>query len=783
MTMPPDRRWLTPARALLLCLCAASFGGWEIPAALAQGAAGERLIDQPAYDLLTLDKANDNKVLKIYPVTLPGRRVPEKPKGSDLLRIRLLDSGEEFDVAWSNIAKLELYEGLVLAEANKLTSQGQFDAAYEYLTFLHHFFPQTPGLADARQSFLYLSAGASFRQRKYEEALAVLEELIGLNPSYRAGENSPPLLAVLGNIADPLLNEYFSRRDFSGLRALLLRLAQKYRADNEAFVRKWRQQLTELAAAERDKAQAAVAADKFLEAYEACRAMQNIWPDLPGAAELSAEVARRHPLVTVGVEAPAVVYDSRSLANVAGRRAGRLMERLLVEMIGLGPEGGKYDCPLAALSRSDDGLALLFKLPEASGGNAASDLIQRLLQRGRPGNPDFNVLWARLLLGVRLQAVGEVRAELRAPHVLPEALLQSPLLSGAAESGRSSFSPYLVHSRDAALTRFAANPQYALRRAGQPAEIIERFYEDPLKAIAALRQGEIDVLDRVFPGDLGLLADQANIAVMPYQAPTSHVLAVRSEHPFLANRTFRRALLYGANRELLLGQGILRGKARPGFRVVSAPFPAPYTGGNVPAYAYDPRVEPRPYDPRLALTLRLVAENEIKTESQQKKAGVPSLGPIVLGHPADEVSRVACRGLVRQWKLIGIECKLQEFPPGVYDDAQDSCDLVYLQLAAWEPVVDAGRLFGAEGLIPAASPYIQLALRQIEAARNWQEAREHLLQLHRLLHEEVALLPLWQTLDHCAYRKSLQGLSGRPLRLYQEVEQWQAPTQLAGVGP
>jgi hypothetical protein len=162
---------------------------------------------------------------------------------------------------------------------------------------------------------------------------------------------------------------------------------------------------------------------------------------------------------------------------------------------------------------------------------------------------------------------------------------------------------------------------------------------------------------------------------------------------------------------------------------------------------------------------------------------VPPLAPIVLGHPADETSRIACLGLARQWKQIGVECSLVEFPPGVFDDTEDKCDLVYLQLAAWEPLVDAGRLLGTDGLAPSPNSVIQLTLREIELARNWQQARDRLLSLHRLVHEEVAVLPLWQTMDHFAARRTLAGLAPQPLRLYQDVEQWRSAAQLAGVTP
>jgi len=40
-------------------------------------------------------------------------------------------------------------------------------------------------------------------------------------------------------------------------------------------------------------------------------------------------------------------------------------------------------------------------------------------------------------------------------------------------------------------------------------------------------------------------------------------------------------------------------------------------------------------------------------------------------------------------------------------------------------------------------------------------------------------LPLWQTFDHFAYRKSLNGLKGPRLSLYQDVERWQVGPEAA----
>src|SRR5262245_42868057 len=353
----------TVSLVLTLFICPLQISG--------QDAKGPRLIDEPPFDRLTLDKASDNKVLKIAPLNLPGRQVPKAPKGTDRIKIKLLDGGVEYEVAWANIAKLELYEQMVLAEANQLTADGKFDAAYDYFTFLLNYYPKLLGLAEARHYYLYLSSGAAFRQQRYDEALAVLEELLSLNPGYRPPGSAPSLLMVLGNIAEPIFASYVQPQDYRSARPLLIRLTKDHKAENETFAVTWRKKFEELAAQQRDSAREHLQAGRFVEAYDACRAMENIWPDLPGATQLVAEVARRHPLVTVGVEHPARAFDATSLYDVAARRAGRLTQRLLVELAGITSEGGQYECPLGSLTSTDDRLTLTFHLSGAAGSAAA----------------------------------------------------------------------------------------------------------------------------------------------------------------------------------------------------------------------------------------------------------------------------------------------------------------------------------------------------------------------------------------------------------------------------
>ncbi|HEY2414001.1 MAG TPA: ABC transporter substrate-binding protein [Pirellulaceae bacterium] len=744
---------------------------------MAQETTAGRLMDQQPFDVLTLDKANESKIFKIYPVRLPGRKVPDNPRRTEKIRIKLLENDEEYDVAWANIAKLELYEQLVVAEVNKFTTEGKLDDAYDELAFLLTYYPQAPGLGEARQNYLYVSSAAVFRQRKFDEALAILEELIALNPNFRPGDNAPPLMQRLGDIADRLIGSHVQKEDFAAARELLMRLSKQYKLDGEPFATKWRHRLEQLATRSREDAQKFLAEGRFVEAQDAASRLQIIWPQLPGASEIVAEVTRRHPLVRVGVEHPAVAFDSASLFDVAARRAGRLVGRLLVERTAVGTEGGRYDSPVARLSRSDDGLSLLFQLNDEQK-TSAYDLAQRLLARATAGSDEFDTAWSSVVSSIELKSMDEVEINLRSSVVLPEALLCIPLSppDGSAESRNQ---PYTVLKNEGGVVRFGRNDGYRFGKATQPAEIVERTFSDPLRAVMALKRGEIDVLDRVFPGDVPGLKSDNSLAVAAYAGPTTHALAARSQHPYLTSATFRRALLYGSNRELLLSQGLMRGAPLAGFRVVSGPFPAPVTGMELPTYGYDAKVEPRAFDPRLAIALVGLAENELKAKFEKQQKAAPKLTPLVLGHPADEVSRIACRGFVKDWKRIGVECKLMEFAPGKFDDGDHKCDLVYLQLQAWEPVVDARRLFGPDGLVPSSDEHIQLALRNLQAARNWQQVRERLIVLHRLVHEDVSIFPLWQTFDHFAYRRSLEGLKGSRLSLYQDVERWQVGSRLA----
>jgi ABC-type transport system substrate-binding protein len=241
----------------------------------------------------------------------------------------------------------------------------------------------------------------------------------------------------------------------------------------------------------------------------------------------------------------------------------------------------------------------------------------------------------------------------------------------------------------------------------------------------------------------------------------------------LTSQTFRRALVYGINRQVILSSELLGNRDLPGCEVISGPFPPGIRDNDPLAYAYDERIDARSWYPRLASILVTLARRELKEIAAKRDEEFTAEAKLVLGYPGNEVARVACQSIAQYLQPIGIEIELLELPQGMSFDPEGRVDLLYQQVAMWEPVIDARRLLAPGGVTSIGNEYVGMALRRLDAARNWREARERLHELHRIVHEQVSVIPLWQTVDYLAYSERLRGVGSAPVTLYQNVEQWQ----------
>ena len=284
----------------------------------------------------------------------------------------------------------------------------------------------------------------------------------------------------------------------------------------------------------------------------------------------------------------------------------------------------------------------------------------------------------------------------------------------------------------------------------------------------------MDVLDQLFPADAIRLSKSKKIKVANYPLPTVHMLVPCSDHAYLAERTFRRALLYGIDRQDILTGELLEGLETEGCRVLSGPFPAGLELNDPLGYAYDQNIVPRPYEPPLAKLLLAMNKNQMKSMAERKKEEFVEVTPIRLAFPSDNLSRVACEAIRTQWTGLGLEVELVELPVGQTFPEKDSdvADIVYVAAAVWEPVIDARRVLGPEGLAGSTDQLVGLGLRRLEEAKNWREVRDRLLDLHATTHHELPVLPLWQMVDSYAYRRQLIGVGTDIVSLYQNAGKW-----------
>lgn len=754
-----------------------------------------RLFEQEPYDLL---RFKDGKETKVQLLPLKTRRLPEKPRPTEKIIVRTLeDPDTDYEVAWGDIdlPETRLFEQLVLDEAEQLTATGKFNEAYDFYDWLQHYYPKMPGLETSVENYLYEEAKHYQRKGEFDQSLALLNEMHRRNPQ------RSDLPQAIGAATGKLVEQKVAQNDYNSARRLVKALQDKY-ADSAA-AKQWVDQLSVTARQTLAQAKQHLAAGRFREAADGARASMHIWP-LEESRALLTEAHQKFPRVVVGVTVPAGKPEADMLIDWGARRSARLFNRRLTEFTGYGPQGGLYRCPVGEMERQDLGLRTVIRIrpdipwSDGQGVLTGADVARRLLQMTDATQPAYRADWAELFRAVSVRDVYEVDVELARAHVHPDGMLQTILTPWDAASEESvriaSIGPYVIASQQEDEVRYLANERYFAASKSQPREIVERYYSDQRRAVQALKSGELAMLDRIVPWEVEALAASPDLTVERYAVPTIHCLIPNMNQPVLARSSFRRALAYGINRAEILRSQMLRGAPASFGQVISGPFPRGESLEDPAGYAYNDQVAPYPYDPRQTMILTGLARQELalraaeeaakKADSKPAATGIaeakpaaalPALPKLVLAHPPHDIARVACRAIQKQLAVLKIEIELRELPATPASDLDGNWDLMFAELSVWEPVIDARRLLGPQGIVGHCSPYMDLALRQLEQAEDWKRAREKLLEVHRQTHEDLPLIPLWQLVDHFAYQKRLEGVGKRPAMLYQNIEGWVAP--------
>lgn len=772
-------RYESPLASVLIAV-AAILIGLAIPAGAFAQETEVRLIDVAPFDLLRLrDVDGKMKNIKIEPL----EKRPALGKPTRVVVIEPEVNEAEREITWRNTQDY-IYMShidLIIDELDRFLAAKDLDKAFGNLLYLRQNYPKTPQLEATYIRYLYADVLRLGQSKQFDAAMSTADELYTRDPNYKPPGGGRPIRDVMAFIISQTADQVIAEKNYIRAREYLADIETKYRDVFKDVVAASRKDLSDQAIAKQKEAIQHLKAGRFREARAAGRRMIAIYPEVEGSAKLMAEIVSRYKLIVVGVTQPSIKSDPRSLHNWAERRTGAVAHRLLCEFQEQGPDGGRYSSPVAALEVTEDRDGISFDLSKATTGVSATayEASQRLGSAASPQSREYSTAWAQLLEQSSISGPNKIEAAFRRPHVLPQALLQLPLAAPKNQNGELVYpqdGAYIVASRDEEKLKFAINPNYNIDLGAQKFELEELVFDDSRTALDALRRGDIDLIDRLHPGEAAELIESkdSGLIVGRYDLPTVHMLIPNQRNEHMKSRTFRRALMYGIDREQILLRRLLRNLEPPsGCQVISGPFPAGIQGNESLGYAYNDSLQPRPYEPRLALTLGELAQREIASVAKLRNIEVAKRPVLKLAHPATETAREACVAIAGQLGSIGFTCELKELPHGETLDSSGDYDLLYAEIAMWEPLVDAGRLFGPGGIVPDAGPYVSLALRRLESASEWDQARRRLTDLHRMTFTDMTVIPLWQLTEHFAFHRSLRGVERQRLTLYNDVEKWQ----------
>lgn len=723
-----------------------------------------RLLDRKPFDAVILTKSAGGATLEVQTISLPERPLVTPPK-SGLLKVRILDRPtEDFEIGWGSVAQIRVFEQLLMDEGQRLAAAGKFDDAYDYFSRVRNDYPDFPGLEEAISDYLQRNATALYQAKQYDRALALLLSLYQRNPSYAGLPNS--LEAVAGEI----IQRYLREGNYAAARHVLDMWQTKFNGVAAEAATNWQNRFEAAAGRQLADASRLVSQKQYIPARKAVSRALAIWPTLQTAPAVLQQIASEFPFVTVGVLEASPRDPKRRIDDWATLRTCRLTQKLLAEEDDFGTEGGVYRSPFGEFNLDESGRDLSLKLRTTADSLTADTLSRYLLSMAAPGTPFYRADFASLLGSVSIGRDNAITMHFRRVHVRPESMLQVPPPGSANQVGAYSVAAY---SPDQVV--FASRNTGG--QTGGPQAIVEQTMPSDEAAFNALQFGEVDVLDRVPPWQLARLQQIPDIQLGTYKIPTVHVLIPNLKRPLLAKREFRRALCFGIDRKWIVDKILLGGNARQGFQAISGPFPAGASLNDPIRYGYNDQIQPRSFEPRLAAILATVAWTNVQKagakDKDNDKAASTNIPELVLAYPNDPIARVACQTIQAQLVRADIPIKLREFTAEELANGKLEYDLRYAEITVGEPVTDAETLLGPNGLAGnLQSPFLDATLRDLNAATNWKDVRIRLAKLHEIANHELPLIPLWQTVNYFAYRRSVQGIEESPIALYQNIGDW-----------
>lgn len=679
------------------------------------------------------------------------------------------DEPRDYYVKITSIRSADYFDDILLAEALRRAQSNDFDRAFELVLAVRSRDPNWKGLRETADRIIFLEGQHALDRGQVDDGLRLLGQL------YERAPDTPNL--------KPLLAKGYAGRIESAIEqgsyALARRVLEELRGltPDAPEVDRMRQRLISLAQRRADEAERLSGPDRVERLADALR----VWPNDDAIAERYREAFLEAPVLDVAVlDVPR--RPGPFLECPADARVMNLLYRPLLAESSEQATRGELPGQIAAeLTVGDIGRRLELRIKEGISWNDGSrsvnaiDVARTLTDRALPSTIGYDARWSNLLTRVRPIDETTLEVTLRRTPLDPAAWLLLPV--GPAHAGRDGLVWTPSGPRPIGSGPFTLGPlsQSSARidRADQVdegtptlARINERRYETPADAVAALRRGEVSLLEAVPLDQLRLLEDDPDIQVGRYRAPRMHWIAIDGRNPVLRNRSLRRGLSFAINRKELLQEGILRAPLNDSTIPSDGPFPA----GSA---ADDPEVPPLTHDPLLAKMLVRAAKQEMGIDVIE----------LTFSYPSIPSARAVASKLVEACADAGVVLKPVERPQSDLErDLRQGLrfDLAYRVAPITDPVLEIGPILcpgysappQADGLGALASARILQLLLQLEQVQDLPSAREQLLAIDRETRDELPILPLWQLQGHFAWRARLNGPPAEAGELYEGIESW-----------
>ena len=695
------------------------------------------------------------------------------------------------------------HEDLMLRRIDMLMDESKFRTAFEMMLALERAAPPKrvgnkekfwPGYVDRRNRLMLLEAETKIKQKRFQSAIAYLDDLKALiadPPSEEADERyvafrqglAARFFKAAGEATEPLIATAIDEKDYRQARFFIRDRLQAL-APAHPVAAKWQKVLEGQQQGLLRQSIAATGAGRHDQAADLVIQAARFWPDdvkSAGATSVRATYATatgRFQTLTVGVVKLAGSPSRCPFPTESDRRHHELLVQTLFRVDRFENIPYYRTDYFEQYEPTDLGRQVEFTLRprpaswQAGPGLTADPIVSMLSARIDPNDPRYDERLAMFIGGLSVRSPHEFVVRFSRVPVSPEALLRVPvtaLAPGDQDERQILSRRFRTHDRGSGYAVYRREiPEPDGLREYHVAEVREIQYGSYLKALQGLVRGEFEVLPRMPAWHVRTFETnerlQQRFHVVPYTVPTTHVIQFNPRSKPLRNNELRRALAFAVDRPKVLSETVLRDprvlsdpdQARG--RVVTAPFPER-------SYAYSQQLAPRQHDVILALSLAAVAA---------RRLGGTSVPPLKMICSSEPIVRASAEHLVRAWKRVGIEVQLAD---SASVDAAKDWDLVYRTLQMTEPVVELWPFLTMQPVARVVDlMYLPDWLRQelidLDRAENFQAAVTVLHRLHRHIQEQVLMLPLWEIDEVMIIPRNIRGFPLAPLSPYQGLERW-----------